>query len=79
VDAREPQSPELGPVPMQNGGDHEQSRERSVASSDLDAEHDKDLPIKMRNLGDIVAVVERCGLELHVVSSDEPAYLVEAQ
>jgi hypothetical protein len=50
-----------------------------VASSDLDAEHDKDLPVKMRNLGDIVAVVERCGLELHVVSSDEPAYLVEAQ
>jgi hypothetical protein len=79
MEVREQRSPEVSLVPMQNGGDREQSRECSLASSDLDAKHDEDLRVKMRNLGNIVADVERRELELHVVSSDEPASLAEAQ
>jgi hypothetical protein len=67
---------------VQGGGDHEHiaddkapSRDPSVASSDLDADHDEQLPVHARRLSDILAA-ER---QLCVVSSNEPASLVEAQ
>jgi hypothetical protein len=47
----------------------------SVASSDLDANHDEEVPVHTRRLSDILAEEP----QLHVVSSDEPASLTEAQ
>jgi hypothetical protein len=47
----------------------------SVASSDLDANHDEEVPVHTRRLSDILAEEP----QLHVVSSDEPASLAEAQ
>jgi hypothetical protein len=74
------------PVGEQGDGDHEHadgghalSRDSSIASSDLDAYHDPQLPVKVRKLSDIVADIDEQGLQLHVVSSDEPATLAEAQ
>jgi hypothetical protein len=74
------------PVPGQGGGDHEQSdgdrapsRSPSIASSNLDANHDPQLPVRPRKLADIIADVEERGLQLHVASSDEPTSLAEAQ
>jgi hypothetical protein len=50
-----------------------------VTSSDLDANHDADLPVKVRSLSDIVSEVEEQKPHLHVLSSEEPASLIEAQ
>jgi hypothetical protein len=60
-------------------GDHEADMTILVTSSDLDANHDADLPVKVRSLSDIVSEVEEQEPHLHVLSSEEPASLIEAQ
>jgi hypothetical protein len=59
-------------------GDHELDRDSSVASSDLDANHNANLPIKVRRLSDIMSELEEREPQLHVLSSDEPTSLIEA-
>jgi hypothetical protein len=73
------------PVPVTGGGDHgmsdadnESRRVSSVASSDLDADHDAHVPVKMRRLDDVIADLEENEPQLHVVSYEEPATLSEA-
>jgi hypothetical protein len=67
---------------VQRGGDHDQSagdrassRNPLVASSALDADHDEQVPVSTKRLSDIMAEEP----QLHVVSSDEPTSLAEAQ
>jgi hypothetical protein len=55
-------------------GGHAQSRGTSIASSDLDADHDPQLPIRVRKLSDIVADLDDQEVQLHVVSPDEPEW-----
>jgi hypothetical protein len=47
-------------------GDHEVDRASSVASSDLDADHDANLPVKVRRLSDIMSGLEDREPQLHV-------------
>jgi hypothetical protein len=60
-------------------GDHEPSRGSLVASSDLNADHDAHVPVKMRRPDDVIADLEVSEPQLHVVSSEEPVSLLEAQ
>jgi hypothetical protein len=68
-------------VGVQDAGDHDhsdgghaQSRGTSIASSDLDADHDPQLPVRVRKLSDIVADLDDQEVQLHVVSPDEPEW-----
>jgi hypothetical protein len=61
-----------------NDDDHEPERGTSVVSSDLDVDHDAHLPIQVRRLSDIVSEPEEREPQLHVLSSEEPASLMEA-
>jgi hypothetical protein len=67
----------VGVHDLSDGG-HAQSGGTSTASSNLDAEHDPQLPIKVRRLSDIVADLSDQEVQLHVVSPDEPAIMAEA-
>jgi hypothetical protein len=74
------------PVPVAGNGDHGMydgnnvsGRESSVASSDLDADHDEHVPVKLRNLNDIIADLEEGEPQLHVMSTEEPASLSKAE
>jgi hypothetical protein len=74
------------PVPVARDGDHgmnddnnESGGECSVASSDLDADHDAHVPVKLRRLDDVIADLEKNEPKLHVVSYEEPATPSEAQ
>jgi hypothetical protein len=59
-------------------GDHETTRAISVASSDIDADHDALLPVKVRRLSDIMSQLEEREPQLHVLSSEGPASQIEA-
>jgi hypothetical protein len=50
----------------------------SVASSDIDADHDALLPVKVRRLSDIMSQLEEREPQLHVLSSEGTASLIEA-
>jgi hypothetical protein len=72
------------PVQWTGGGDqHLDQGDRVVGSGgvrpELDADHDEDLPVRVRKLDDVLADLDRDGQQLHVVSSDEPASLAKAQ
>jgi hypothetical protein len=75
-------SPAVEPETADHGvgdGDRETDRAPSVASSDLDVDHDANLPVMVRRLSDIVSELEEREPQLHVLSSEEPASLIEAQ
>jgi hypothetical protein len=58
--------------------DHAPIGDHSVASLDLDADHDVHDPVQVRKLSDIIVDVEEKELQLNVVCSDESGSLVEA-
>jgi hypothetical protein len=65
------------------GDQHSDQGNQSAGSEgerpELDVEHDKDLPMQIKKLDDVLADLDRDGQQLHVVSSDEPSSLAEAQ
>jgi hypothetical protein len=69
---------DAGDLDHSDGG-HAQSRGTSIASSDLDADYDPQLFVKVRELSDIVVDLEVQEVQLHVVSHEEPAIVAEAQ
>jgi hypothetical protein len=61
------------------GDDSDQDRDESVASENLDADHGDSVIVRVRRLDDIVAELDNRELQLHVLSSDEPATFDEAE
>jgi hypothetical protein len=78
--------PNVVPSPVQwtgVGDQHSDQGNQSAGSEggrpELDAEHDEDLPVRIRKLDDVLADLDQDGQQLPVVSSDEPSRLGKAQ
>jgi hypothetical protein len=56
-----------------------QSRGISIASLDVNVDHDTQLPVKIRKLSEVIAELDDQGVQLHVVSPEEPTTVAEAQ
>jgi hypothetical protein len=59
--------------------DHAPSRDHSVASSDLDTNHDVHALVQVKKMSDIITDVEEKELQINAISSNEPGSLAEAQ
>jgi hypothetical protein len=59
-------------------GNNVSGRESSVTNSDLDADHDTHVPVKLRKLNDVIADMGESEPQLHVMSSEEHASLAQA-
>jgi hypothetical protein len=71
---------EDSPAVVQNtDGENAQSRGTSIASSNLDADHDTQLLVKIRKLSEVIADLDDQGVQLHVVSPEEPTTVAKAQ
>jgi hypothetical protein len=65
------------------GGQHSDQGNQVVGSGgvrpELDADHEEGLLVRIGKLDDVLADLDRDGQQLHIVSSDEPGSLAEAQ